>query len=89
MSQRRVQRRTEFNILTDQRPKHLLQTGDNSIQVQDLRVQHLLPTKRQKLASQVGCAMPRLFDFFDILPQRGILSNAFSKKLAVANDHTQ
>ena len=52
----------EVHVLPDQTMEHALEARHDLVQVEDLRLQHLLATEGQELAREVGRALRRLLD---------------------------
>src|SRR6266567_4497073 len=64
--------RVQLDILTDEPAQHPLQISDNGVEVEDLRLEHLLPTEDEELPSQPGGSFGGFFDFLNVEARAGI-----------------
>ena len=61
-SQSGLQRRHQDDVLADQSPQHVVHLRDDGVEVEDPRLEHLLPAEGEELAGEGGGALRRLED---------------------------
>ena len=64
--QARLQDETQLNVLPDQGPEHLLKILHHHLEVEYLRLEHLLPAERQELPRQCRRSFACRFDRFQL-----------------------
>jgi hypothetical protein len=79
----------ELDVLPDQPPQHLLHVRDEVVEVDNLRLEDLLPAEGQKLPGQARRALRRFQDLID-LPLEGIAVPQLPQRdLPVAGDDAE
>ncbi len=60
----------QLDVCAEHASEHLVHVGDALVQVQDLRLEHLLTAECEELPRQGRCAVARLADLFDVVEDR-------------------
>src|SRR5207249_11048989 len=76
----------QTNVFADQTLEHLVNVGQDSIEVQHFGLEHLLAAERQELPGERGGPFTGFLDLFDIVPQRIIGFDTAQHQFAVAYD---
>ena len=79
----------QLDVLPDQAAQHGLEVGDDAVQVQHLRLEHLPAAERQELAREGGRPDPGAPDLLDFPPHRVAVADSLLQELAVAGDRRQ
>ena len=81
--------RPDRDVLADQAANHLVHAGDDLVEVENARLQDLLPAEGQELPGQLRGAFPRLLDLFDVRAHRIGRWHPADEDARVAQDHRQ
>ncbi len=79
----------QVDVLADQAREHLQVFGDDFVQVDDLRRQHLLAAEGEQLARKRGGAFGGAGDFLSGTAKFGVGRHALEQEFRVAGDHHQ
>ena len=79
----------QLDVLADQPAEHLLHPGDALVQVQHLRLEHLLAAEREELPRQVRRALRRRPDLLDVGAKGLVGLEVAADQLRVAQDDGQ
>src|SRR5262249_18750892 len=64
----RIIRSGKFDVFSNQAVEHFFHATNNVVELENMRVENLLPAKREELASKRGGASGSLVDLFQIFP---------------------
>ena len=78
--------RPQLDVLANQPREQLLDVIDDLVDVEQRRLQHLLPAERQQLPGQRRGAVAGLLDLLGIAPQRVVVAQLPQQDLGVAAD---
>ncbi len=85
-----AERRHHLDVLADQSTQHLARVDDDRVQVDDARLQQLLPPECEELLCQRCRALGRLLDRFDVCPKSDVaLVDLAEQEVAVYRDDGQ
>ena len=84
-----VQHGAQLDVLANQPLKQLLRASHNGIEIDDLRLKHLLATEGEKLPRQQGGTIACFLDFFDTLALGVIQTQTIQHESGVAQDDSQ
>ena len=84
----RVEHRQELDVLADQAAEHHVHVGDDDVQVEDARLEHLAAAEREQLARERGRARRGLLDLLGVAALAWI-GLGVDQELAVARDRGQ
>ncbi len=85
VSEPRIPGNHQGDILPDQPPQHLIHVRDDGIEVQHLRLEHLLPAEGEELAGEIGRPLRRLLHEFEIRARRVLGIQAPQQQLDAPN----
>ncbi len=78
--------RDELDVLADHAPEHRLDSLDDGVEVQHLRLEQLVAAEREQLARERGRPLRRLLDLLRAGAQRVVLAQLLEHQVAVAAD---
>src|SRR2546422_11369856 len=76
---RSIEPRREVDVLAQQAAQHLLDVGDESVQADDARLQHLLAAEREQLPGEPRRPVCGLADFLGVVPPRVTRGQVFER----------
>ena len=89
LSEVRVQRGHQLDVLPDQAPDDGLEVAHHVVQAQDLGLEHLLAAEGEQLSRQRGRSVRALLDQLDVGAARMLTADALEHELRAAGDHGQ
>src|SRR6185369_12690218 len=89
LSQAGIERTDQLDVLADYPPDHVVDVGDDRVEIYQSRFEHLFAAEGQKLPGQVGRASSRFPDFLDLFVKRLSFTQTRASELAVAYDRSE
>ena len=83
---RRLEAGDELDTLADHAPEERLEPGDDLVEVEHARLEHLPPREGEELAGQGSGLLARPRDLLDLRPERVVVGEPAQDEVAVAVD---
>ena len=77
---------TSNHVLADEAPEHLLDIGDEGVQVDHSRLHDLAPAEREELLRECGRPLRRLMDLLDVVAATVMLGKVRQQEIGVPAD---
>ena len=84
-----VEPRHDLDVLAEERPQHARGVRDEGVEVDDLRLQHLLAAEGEELAHEARGPLGGAHDVLHLAQARVVRVEAPAQQLAVAHDHRE